>query len=233
MADRARSDLGGWLERARPPRAAPVTQRLAPGQSSTSLTLQCWYPCGRNPDRPLDSLLSVQLIRPVFHGPCDMTGRTMFTRRGPAVGPAGQRIELFTGPQDVRVPEPRTRSRRGRGAGGESRVGCVSACPAELVRESRPSGGCVSGRPAASPNSPSKRGVTGSNRIAPTRKSPGQTACDLNRTYPRNHSGNHRCMLSGTTKVRRAGAASSSITRVRPAPIAGDTGIAEVAGVAS
>ena len=110
---------------------------------------------GRSPDRPLDSLLSVHLICAVLHGAGDTTGRTMFTRRGPAVGPAGQTTELLTGPQDVRVLGAGNPLAPGSRRGGESRVRrvptCMSTCPAELVRESRPSGGWDSGRPAARP----------------------------------------------------------------------------------
>jgi hypothetical protein len=51
---------------------------------------------GRSPDRPLDLLLSVQLICALLHGAGDTTGRTMFTRRRTTVGPAGQTTELLT-----------------------------------------------------------------------------------------------------------------------------------------
>src|SRR5580693_5439256 len=55
---------------------------------------------------------------------------------------------------------------------------------------------------------------------------------DLDGRLPGNHSGNHPCTLWAWERVPRAGAASSSITRVRPAPTAGTTGIAGAAGVA-
>ena len=48
----------------------------------------------------------------------------------------------------------------------------------------------------------------------------------LIRPYPLNHSGNHRCTLGGAGMEPRGRAASSSITRARPAPTAGTTGIA-------
>ena len=48
----------------------------------------------------------------------------------------------------------------------------------------------------------------------------------LIRPYPLNHSGNHRCTLGGAGMGPRERAASSSITRARPAPTAGTTGIA-------
>jgi hypothetical protein len=49
---------------------------------------------------------------------------------------------------------------------------------------------------------PYKRGVTGSNPVAPTRKDQVRPHVDLDQTYPRIHSGNHRCML----RVRRPAA---------------------------
>lgn len=48
----------------------------------------------------------------------------------------------------------------------------------------------------------------------------------LIRPYALNHSGNHRCTLGGAGMGPRGRAASSSITRARPAPTAGTTGIA-------
>jgi hypothetical protein len=47
---------------------------------------------------------------------------------------------------------------------------------------------------------PYKRGVTGSNPVAPTRKDQVRPHVDPNQTYPRNHSGNHRCTLAGVEK---------------------------------
>ena len=49
---------------------------------------------------------------------------------------------------------------------------------------------------------------------------------DLDGRLSGNHSGNHPCTLWAWERVPRAGAPSSSITRVRPAPTAGITGIA-------
>src|SRR6516164_9559445 len=106
---------------------------------------------GRDADRSLDLLLSVQLICSVLHGGGDTTGGRC--SRGATVGSAVKRLNCSrvlkmsgcSGPENPLAPGPRP--------GGESRVGWVSAClptcPAELVRESRPSGGCDSGRPAA------------------------------------------------------------------------------------
>ena len=110
---------------------------------------------GRSPDRPLDSLLSVHLICAVLHGAGDTTGRTMFTPRGPPSALLDKRqssspvlkMSGRSGAENPLAPGPRR--------AGESQVGwvsaCLSTCPAELVRESRPSGGWDSGRPAARP----------------------------------------------------------------------------------
>ena len=110
---------------------------------------------GRDADRSLDLLLSVHLICAVLHGGGDTAGRTMFTRCGATVGSAVKRLSCSrvlkmsgcSGAENPPAPGPRP--------GEESRVGWVSAClptcPGELVRESRPSGGWDSGRPAARP----------------------------------------------------------------------------------
>ena len=92
---------------------------------------------GRSPDRPLDSLLSVHLICAVLHGAGDTTGRTMFTRRGPAVGPAGQTTELLTGPQDVRALGSREPARARAAARGRVPSGVGVRLPVHLSSRAR------------------------------------------------------------------------------------------------